>query len=89
MTPEEELARKRSAALWEFLESNSELFCVRPEEDVEMNGPEIITGAYLIVRGRDVLGEGELRLTVCAPFALGMSEKIGLVECARRYFWED
>lgn len=88
MTEQEILGRKRAAALQEFLDQHNDLFCVQPCEDVELKGPEMITGAMLILRSRDTGGEGELFMSTVAPYSLGWSEKIGMVERQRMSYRE-
>lgn len=84
------LARKRAEALWQFLEDHMDLFGVNTAiEDVELTGPEMVTGALLIIRSRDTGGEGELFMSTCAPYSLGLSEKLGMVERQRNYYRDD
>lgn len=75
------LARRRSAALDAWLQEQAELFLPVDgeceDEDATVEGPAIITGAVLCIRTRDC-GEAEYVLDVCAPYALGMSERLGL-----------
>ncbi len=75
-----ELYRRRSVALQEFLDANAELYSVAESEDVDIEGPEIITGAILILRSRYAGGEGELSLSVNVPYALGISEEMGMIQ---------
>jgi hypothetical protein len=75
--PREVLARRRSDALGAFLEDA--ILRTQPDEDIELEGPGIITGALLIVRSRDTGAESELTLCVPWPYSLGLSEKLGLL----------
>lgn len=83
MTEQEILGRKRSEALQKFLDEHNDLFTVQACEDIELSGPEMITGAMLILRSRDTGADGELFMSCVAPYALGWSEKIGMVERQR------
>lgn len=74
----EALARRRSDALGVFLEEA--ILRTQSEEELELEGPEMITGAVLIVRSRDTGSESELTMGVCWPYGLGISEKLGLLE---------
>lgn len=78
------LARRRSEALGAFLEDA--ILRTQPEEDLELKGPEMITGAILLVRSRDTGAESELTLSVAWPYGLGLTEKLGLLAKQRNLY---
>lgn len=92
MTREDRVAlrRQRSEAVQRFLDENAAL--LSPQIGEYENEDELIeeaangiyiTGAVLVIRGRDLAtGETEFNLNIGVPFAIGVTEKIGMLDFA-------
>ena len=73
-----DLYRQRSEAVEKFLQDNAELFAA-DSEDLDIEGPQMITGAILILRARYAGGEGELCVSINVPYGLGLTEEMGML----------
>jgi hypothetical protein len=82
-----EAQRRRSAALQEWLDQNTDLLSPNGDdpEILQEEGPYFITGAILVVRFRSPSDEIERLNIMAAPFSLGASEALGLAVRAQDF----